>query len=82
MRILGSNFHLLKSLGGWFRPLAGKAPYNKGAVDAAKAEVHAQAALLEAALQTRTFLVGDRITLADIIVASFLGRGFEFVSRV
>jgi glutathione S-transferase len=78
--ILGANSHLLKAIGGWFRPLTGSAPYNKAAVEACKADVHAHAALLEAALLKSTFLVGHRITLADIIVAAFLSRGFEYVS--
>lgn len=74
-----ANIHLLVNLGGWFRPLSGKVPYNKTAVDAAKATVFKLCAYLEKCLSDKTFLVGHRITLADIYVASVLVRGFEFV---
>lgn len=75
----GANITLLPSLGAWFRPLTGKAQYTKGGVDSAKAAVLKNAAYLEATLADKTFLVGNRITLADIFVASVLARGFEFV---
>lgn len=77
---LGANSSLLVSLGGWFRPVAGKAPYNKLAVEAAKAATLKNCSYLEACLADKTFLVGHRVTIADIFVASCLCRGFENVS--
>lgn len=74
-----ANTTLLPGLGAWFRPLIGKAQYTKGGVDAAKAAALKQAAYLEGVLADKTFLVGHRITLADIFVASALARGAEFV---
>lgn len=71
------NFDLLASLGGWFRPLAGKAPYNKKAVaDSSKATFKA-VKVVEQYLERHTFLVGERITLADTFCASLLSRGFQ-----
>jgi elongation factor 1-gamma len=66
-------------LGGWFRPLTGRDPYNKKHVeDSAKATNDAMK-VLEDHFLINTYLVGERITLADIMVASLLIRGFEFV---
>ncbi len=66
-------------LGPWFRPLNGSLPYNKAGVEAAKAYTLKQLNYLEAFLADKTFLVGERITIADIFVASVLARGFELV---
>ncbi|KAK4046078.1 hypothetical protein OIO90_006631, partial [Microbotryomycetes sp. JL221] len=74
-----ANMYLLTSLGAWFGPILGMEPYNKAGVERAKEKVTKAAAILEDALKTRTFLVGDRLSLADIFVASVLGRGFERV---
>lgn len=75
----GANADLLPSIAAWFRPLTGAAPYNKPQVEAAKAKAEKHLAYLEEALATRTFLVGERISLGDIFVASALFRGFENV---
>ena len=61
-------------------PLAGRGQYNKLTTEAAKADFLKIATILETKLLTKTFLVGERITLADIFVAAILGRGFETVS--
>ncbi|KPV72338.1 uncharacterized protein RHOBADRAFT_65606 [Rhodotorula graminis WP1] len=74
-----ANADLLPSLAAWFRPLTGAAPYQKPAVEAAKAKAVKHLEYLEKALASRTFLVGERVTLADIFVASVLFRGFENV---
>ncbi len=74
-----SNSELLMSLAGWFRPLIGRDPYNKKSVeDSSKATLKA-AGVLEEHLQHNTFLVGERITLADIFTTSIISRGFQFV---
>ena len=73
------NHEILPQLGGWFRPLMGRDPYNKKSVDE-----HAQRALkaihaLEEHFMVNTFLVGERITLADLFVAGLMMRGFQYV---
>ncbi|GAA6054633.1 hypothetical protein JCM3770_002914 [Rhodotorula araucariae] len=74
-----ANADLLPALAAWFRPLVGAVPYVKPAVEAAKAKAVKHLEHLEKVLASRTFLVGERITLADIFVASCLFRGFENV---
>ena len=76
----GANTSYLPALGGWFLPLLGRAPYNKAAVEASKTQAMRNVAYLEKALQTRTFLVSERVTLADIFVAAVGTRGFANVS--
>ncbi|KAL9947729.1 hypothetical protein D7B24_007057 [Verticillium nonalfalfae] len=72
------NSEVLPPLGGWFRPLLGRDPYNKKAVeDSSKVALKAVGAI-EKHLQNNTYLVGERITLADIFAASIISRGFEF----
>ncbi|CAH7675293.1 elongation factor 1-gamma 1 [Phakopsora pachyrhizi] len=54
-------------------------PYNKSSVSMAEKKFAELALIIEKHLQTRTFLVGERITLADIYLASYLVKGFEIV---
>jgi elongation factor 1-gamma len=73
------NTEVLPQISGWFRPLIGRDPYNKKSVDD-----HCKGALkaihtLEQHLLVHTFLVGERITLADLFTASLIARGFEYV---
>ena len=74
-----SNAELLPTLGGWFRPLIGKDPYNKKAVEDAKNACGKALGALESHFLINTFLVGERITLADLYMASQASRGFQFV---
>lgn len=72
------NHEVLPPLGGWYSPLLGNAPYNKKAVeDSSKVALKAVAAV-EEHLTHNTYLVGERITLADLFAAGILARGFEF----
>ena len=72
------NSEVLPKLGSWSGPLLGKEPYNKKSVDeASKAALKAVAAVEEHLLYN-TYLVGDRITLADFFAAGILSRGFEY----
>ncbi|EAW08688.1 elongation factor 1 gamma domain-containing protein [Aspergillus clavatus NRRL 1] len=74
-----ANSELSHKVGGWFRPLLGLDPYNKKNVeDASKAALKA-IAVLEQHLTANTYLVGERITLADYFTASFLTRAFATV---
>ena len=66
-------------LGNALLPLRGRGPYNKKAVDDAFKEFHAAVKTLEDHLLINTYLVGERLTLADVMVASLIYRSFEFV---
>lgn len=70
---------ILGKLGAWFRPLVGKDPYNKKNVEEAEKATNAAVAVLEDHLMINTFLVGERITLADIMATSLINRGFEYL---
>ncbi|KAL2432501.1 Elongation factor 1-gamma 2 [Exophiala dermatitidis] len=74
-----SNSEVLPNIGGWFRPLIGRDPYNKKSVDDAKAAALKALKVLEQHLLVHTFLVGERITLADLYVTSQISRGFQYV---
>lgn len=74
-----ANTEVLPNLGGWFRPLIGRDPYNKKNVDDSSKAALAAIHVLEQHLLVHTFLVGERITLADIFTASLIARGFEYV---
>ncbi|XP_034261708.1 elongation factor 1-gamma [Pantherophis guttatus] len=56
----------------WVFPTLGIMQYNKQATEYAKEEVKRILSLLDSHLKTRTFLVGERITLADITVVCTL----------
>jgi elongation factor 1-gamma len=72
------NSEVLPKLGGWFRPLLGKDSYNKKAVEEAQKAALAAIAVAEAHLRDNTYLVGERITLADIFATGIISRGFEY----
>lgn len=72
------NSELLPKLGGWFRPLLGKDPYNKKAVDDSQKATLEAVSIVEKHLRDNTYLVGERITLADIFATGIIARGFEF----
>ncbi|KAG0648505.1 Elongation factor 1-gamma 2 [Hyphodiscus hymeniophilus] len=72
------NSEVLSNLGGWFRPLVGRDPYNKKSVeDSSKAALKA-VNVVEEHLTNNTYLVGERITLADLFAAGIISRGFQF----
>jgi len=56
----------------WFYPALGYMPFNKEAHEKAKTDLAAGLTTLNNHLLTKTYLVGDQITLADITVASAL----------
>eukprot|EP00903_Cladosiphon_okamuranus_P012753 g11922.t1 len=56
----------------WCYPVIGYMPYNDAAVSKAKEDLKTALGALEKALLERTYLVGDKVTLADITVASAL----------
>ena len=74
-----ANSEVLPNVGGWFAPLLSQAPYNKKNVDDHSKAALAAVDVLEQHLLVNTFLVGERITLADLFSAGILSRGFQFL---
>ncbi|KAJ5570266.1 uncharacterized protein N7459_009696 [Penicillium hispanicum] len=74
-----ANSELLPRFGGWYRPLLGLDGYNKKAVDEVSKGALKAIAVLESYLTENTYLVGERITLADIFSAALLTRAFATV---
>ncbi|KAL2268543.1 hypothetical protein VTJ83DRAFT_3389 [Remersonia thermophila] len=72
------NSEVLPKLGAWFRPLLGKDPYDKKAVEAAEKATAQVVAVVEAHLRDNTYLVGERLSLADVFAAGHISRGFEY----
>ncbi|XP_065205240.1 elongation factor 1-gamma [Planococcus citri] len=63
----------------WVFPLLGIFPFNKQTVESAKTDVKSALQFLDEYLLTRTYLVGERITLADIAVATSLFQLYTHV---
>ncbi|RFU26781.1 hypothetical protein B7463_g9546, partial [Scytalidium lignicola] len=74
-----SNTEVLPKLGGWFRPFIGKDPYNRERIDESKKSASIALLVLEQHLDTRQYLVGSGLTLADFFTASMISRGFMYV---
>ncbi|EAS37345.3 elongation factor 1 gamma domain-containing protein [Coccidioides immitis RS] len=74
-----TNQEILNPLADWFRPLLGMAPYNKQAVENSSKAALKAIDVLEKHLTNNTFLVGERLTLADTFCASLFSRAFQFV---
>ena len=72
------NSEVLPPLGGWFRPLLGFDAYNKKSVEDSSKRALRAIAVVEEHLLRHTYLVGDRITLADLFAAGIITRGFQF----
>ena len=67
------------ALARWIRPLTGREPYNKKNVDDAEKATLKAVGVLEQHFLVNTFLVGERITLADLFVAGIVSCGFRNV---
>lgn len=63
----------------WVFPLLGILPFNKNNVERAKEDVKAALTVLNNRLADNTFLVGERITLADICVFATLMHLYQHV---
>lgn len=72
------NTEVLPKLGAWYRPLLGWDQYNKKAVDEASKGAAKVLKIVEEHLLLNTYLVGERITLADLFAVSIISRGFQF----
>lgn len=62
-----------------FRPIVA-GPFNKKASDDGKAQASKYFGILDQYLADKTFLVGQRITYADLITAAAVQRGCDHVS--
>lgn len=74
-----ANSEIISNLAGWFLPLTGREPYNKKSLDTAQAGTYKTVAVLEKHLLNQTYLVGERLTLADLFMTSIVARGFSYV---
>jgi len=72
-----SNTEVLPQIVSWFKPLMGREPYNKKNVDTAQANTNKAMKVLDDHFLINTYLVGERITLADLFVAGLISPGFE-----
>ncbi|KAF5659953.1 elongation factor 1-gamma [Fusarium heterosporum] len=72
------NTEVLNSLVGWFAPLKGDVPYNKKSVDDSSKAALKAFSVVEQHLIRNTYLVGERITLADLFAVAIATRGFQY----
>lgn len=63
----------------WVLPALGAIQPNKQAIERSKTEIKKILDFLNEHLLSRTFLVGERITLADIVVATSLLQLYQYV---
>ncbi|KYM88412.1 Elongation factor 1-gamma [Atta colombica] len=63
----------------WVFPLLGIMPYHKQTVEHAKEDIYKALAALNSHLLTRTYLVEERLTLADICVAMTLLHLYQYI---
>lgn len=64
----------------WVYPVLGIMQLNKNSTERAKLDIAASLQTLQARLANNTFLVGERITLADIVVFTSLSNLFQHVA--
>ena len=62
------NAEFTPATANWVYPCLGVSQFNKQTTERAKTDVRRSLEVLNSALETKTFLVGERITLADISV--------------
>lgn len=74
-----ANSELLPSFGSWYLPLLGREPYNKKNVEEGHKASLKKAQVVESHLTENTYLVGERLTLADIFAAGVFARAFSLV---
>lgn len=74
-----ADAEILPAACGTVFPLLGILPFNKNNADRARQDVNAVLAVLNQHLLTQTYLVGERITLADIVVFANLLSLYQYV---
>lgn len=72
------NSEVLPPLGGWFRPLLGRDPYNKKSVEDSQKAAQKAVQIVEEHLLHNTYLAGERVSLADLFAAGIISRGFQY----
>jgi len=72
-----SDNEIVPPLAQWLMPIAGFIPFNKGAFNKAQEDVKKFMTILNNVLLRKTFLVGERITLADITVFCSLLQAYQ-----
>lgn len=72
-----ANSELLPSLASAFKPLIGASPYNKKQVDDNTAYANKVANIFEERLANYTYLVGERLSLADLLATTSFLRGYD-----
>lgn len=77
IRLSEENF--APAVGSWVYPTLSFMPYNKTTVDQARDEVLHLLKLLDGYLLTRTYLVGEKITTADVAVSCSLLLAYRHV---
>lgn len=73
------NTTVLNGLAGWYAPLIGRIPYNKKAVEESIVKTNNAMKVLDDHLLINTYLVSERLTLADVFCAGIIYRAFAFV---
>ncbi|ORX71757.1 glutathione S-transferase domain-containing protein [Anaeromyces robustus] len=63
-----SDNEIIPAMAQWLYPILGFMPYNKNAVNKAQEDVRKVMTILNNILLKKTYLVGERVTLADITV--------------
>jgi len=74
-----SNSDLISTMSKWYLPYLGREPYNKKVIDAAIQGTKVILSVFERQLLHNTFLVTEQLTLADIVAACILGRGYQVI---
>ena len=74
-----ANTEIIPPIGGVVRPLIGRDPFNKKNIDESLKAANQAVGVLDQHLLVNTFLVGERITLADLFTTSCLARGYQYL---
>lgn len=69
---------ILPTLGGWFNPLIGRAPFVPDAIQRSKEDTLLRLQILDGHLRDRKYLVGEALTLADLFVVGIVQGAFRF----
>ncbi|KAJ1970047.1 hypothetical protein IWQ62_000207 [Dispira parvispora] len=77
--VLFSETEVLAPLISWFKPILGSIAPNKVVINQAKEDLVRAFTYLNNVLLSRTFLVGERVTLADIVMTCNLVVGYKRV---
>ena len=71
-----ASTEIVPPIGSVVWPLIGRGPFNKKNIDESLKAANQAVGVLDQHLLVNTFLVGERITLADLFTTSCLARGF------